>query len=163
MQVAPEYSGTKHPNNMSSDKVNQKPLLSKKGLQNHGIHYIEKVHQWDELEDWIQPISHQLTRESSQPPKEKKKDFRKELREFQASGQDREEALEGTWSLEPGKTKRGLACSAQEPEIGVCQQAAGKVRHWRKRNENELKWTQFLREHIFKDFFDLPGGADLHK
>ncbi|KAF2623082.1 hypothetical protein BU25DRAFT_350842 [Macroventuria anomochaeta] len=101
---------------MSSDKANQKPSLSKSGLQSHGIHFIEKVHRFEELEDWIQPISYQLTRKRKNPPKEANKCFRRELRKFQASGQDRDEAFEGDWSLGPGKTEEGLAYPEQVSE-----------------------------------------------
>jgi hypothetical protein len=153
MQAAPEYSGVTHPTNMSPDKIDQKPSLSKSGLESHGIHFIEKVHRFEELEDWIQPISRQLTRRRKQHPKEANKCFKRELKEFQASGQDRDEAFEDDWSLEPGKTEEGLAYLEQVSEMEICQQAAKKVRRWRERNENEPKWTHFFLQYIFEDFF----------
>ncbi|UPX11504.1 uncharacterized protein EKO05_0002109 [Ascochyta rabiei] len=148
---------------MPSDKVDQKPSLSRSGLQNNGIQFIEKVHQLEELEDWLQPISYQLTRKRTQPPKEARKVFKRELKEFRDSGQDHDEASEGDWSLQPGKTNEGLVCPAQKFEVETCQQAAEKVRRWRKRNENEPKWTQFFRRYIFEDFSDVQGDVDFHR
>lgn len=146
---------------MSPKNSSQKPSLTRSGLQNHGIHFDERVHRFEDLEDWMQPICYQLTRSRKQPPKEAKEGFKEESERFRTSGQDCDEASRDEWSLEP--TEEGSDSAAQESEIEDCQQAAKKVRRWRERNENESKWTHFFREKIFKDFSDLPGGTDSHK
>ncbi|KAJ4990965.1 hypothetical protein SVAN01_03536 [Stagonosporopsis vannaccii] len=90
---------------MSSHKASEKPFLNEELLQSHGIYFYEEVHHPDELEDWLRPIIYQLTRERTQCSEKTISKCRKELKVFYEDGQDREEAMDCDWSLQPGESE----------------------------------------------------------
>jgi hypothetical protein len=150
---------------MSSGKVTENPKFSRKQLQGHGIDFIDKVSDIDELDPWLQSICLTITRLPGNFPKAARNMFNKELKQFRLHGQDRDGARRQGWCPRPVENpdylqRENYTTSAAEedhlkPES--CEQALQDVGMCRIRNDN--KWTQVLREHIFWDSHKANKGS----
>jgi hypothetical protein len=155
-----------HPSNMSPEKRTEKPNLSRKQLQGHDIDYIDKVSDIDELDPWLRPICLTITRLQERFSRAARNTFNKELKQFRLHGQDRDDARRQGWCLKPVENPDYLqrenyttsAAQGDHLKPESCEQALGDVRLCRVRNENENKWTQVLREHVFWDFQKANRG-----
>jgi hypothetical protein len=140
-----------------------KPKLNEKQLKGHGIEFFEEVHAIDELDSWLQPIARAITRLQEHIPKDVRKGFKEELKEFKLHGQDCDDPRTEDWCLMPAKTLDYLqreryinpAAERDRPDFSRARQA---VRNCHMRNENEAKWTQILHEHVFWDFAKTNQG-----
>lgn len=155
---------------MSPGGATEKPKLSRKQLQGHGIEYIDKVFNIDdiaELDPWLQAICSTITLLQEHVPKATRKAFNEELDQFSLHGQDSEDALREGWCLKPVKildhlhresyTTATAGRDHLKPES--CEKALIAVRRCRERNENEERWTQILCEHVFWDFHTANSGS----
>jgi hypothetical protein len=160
-----------HTSNMLPEGVTGKPKLSTKQLQGHGIEYINKVSNIDELDPWLRTICFTITRLQEHVPKATRKAFNKELDQFSLYGQDSEDALRQGWCLRPVENFDYLdqesytTPTAERDHLkpGSCEQALQAVRQCRERNEAEDKWTQILCEYIFWDFHKANSGSSSYE
>jgi hypothetical protein len=156
---------------MSPEGVTMKPKLSRKQLEGHGIEYIDKVSNIDELDPWLRTMCSTITRLQEHVPKATRKAFNKELDQFSLHGQDSEDALQQGWCLRPVKSFDHLhqesyttpAAERDHLKPESCEQALQAVRQCRKRNENEEKWTQVLCEYVFWDFHKANSGSSSYE
>ncbi|KAF2627317.1 hypothetical protein BU25DRAFT_440114 [Macroventuria anomochaeta] len=86
---------------MAPEKNTEKPKLSRKQLRGHGIEFIKKVSNIDELDSWLQPIGRAITRLQERFPKATRNTFNEELEQFYLHGQDRDDARREDWCLRP--------------------------------------------------------------
>lgn len=148
---------------MSPETNTEKPRLNKNQLQAHGIEFNKKIHKIDELDTWLQPICHDITRLQENFPKDTRETFEEELKQFRLHGQDRNDALRYNWCLRPVKNPdyRERENYARPKAKGYhlmpasCELALLGIRRCHTRNENEDKWTQILCEHVFLDFYKV--------
>ena len=149
------------------EKTIGKPKLNRTQLRGHGIDFIEKVSDIDELDNWLQPIGRTITRLQERIPKASRKIFNKELKRFYLRGQDRDDARTEDWCLMPAKNSDDLqrenhtisAAEGHPLELASYGEASKAIHYCRSRNENESKWTQVLLEHVFWDFYKVNRGS----
>jgi hypothetical protein len=153
--------------NKSPESVIWKPELNRKQLQRHSIEFIEKVSSRGELDTWLQEICSTVTLLQGHFQSATRETFKIELERFRLDGQDRDDAHEQGWCLEPDtnsdylQREKNTTCAVEEDHLKPenCQKALKALRWCRVRNENEEKWTQELCEHVFWDFFKTNGGS----
>jgi hypothetical protein len=152
------------------EKLTGKPKLSREQLRGHGIDFIEKVSDLDELDIWLQPIGRTIT-QLQKISKDAREPFKTERKEFYLHGQDRDDVHTKKWCLMPVQnrdhhqqanyTKSAAEGDDLKPES--CSEALDAVRDCRDRNEGECKWTQVFLEHVFWDYHKVSRGLNSYE
>ncbi|KAL1801647.1 hypothetical protein ACET3X_001989 [Alternaria dauci] len=154
----------------STTERTRKPRLTPEILENENVFFYDKVHSKEELLKWLQPIRHEMKRARTEIPECSRKQLKKEIDEFQYSGQDGETALASKWSLEPrhyhSEERFNKRISAAETEIlnalDHCLEVREKAIALREDKVLEPRWTSLLKAEFFKPYAEVHDTKDKH-
>ncbi|ORY15326.1 hypothetical protein BCR34DRAFT_184004 [Clohesyomyces aquaticus] len=140
----------------------EKPKLSRQRLRQHNVSFYEKVHDGDELPEWLSDVRGRLISVRRKQPVKRKKEIEKELGKFHDSGHDSGKAINEGWSLKPLDTDADSAyydrvgrdphARKVDKEFDKCAAIAKEARAYREKNEMEPRWAHFLQDYFFKNF-----------